>query len=187
MSAIKLATRYAKSLLDFAVEKEMLNDVYQDQLLLKSIIKASKEFGLMLSSPLINSDKKLKAIQSVVGGKISELSMQFLQLLVRKNREVYLKEMVDSFLLQYDEFKHITRVKITSAAPLDKREIDLILDKLKQQAKVEEVVLTTEVNDELGGGFVLQYGDKQYDASIARQLSIAKKGMEDNEYLKKLR
>ena len=70
---------------------------------------------------------------------------------------------------------------------MDKREIDLILEKLKQQANVEHIVLTTEIDSSLMGGFVLRYGDKQYDASIARQISIVKNGMEDNEYLKKLR
>lgn len=187
MSAIKLASRYAKSLLDFAVEKGKLDEVYKDQLYLHQVLKVSREFDLLLASPLINADKKIKALQAVLGGKTSELTMMFLQLLVKKSREVYLKEMVDSFIRQYDVYKKITQVKITSAAPLDKAEIDKLLAKLKQQANLETINLTTEIDESLLGGFVLQYGDKQYDASIARKISIAKKGLEDNAYLKKLR
>lgn len=187
MSAIKLASRYAKSLLDFAVEKGKLDEVYKDQLYLHKVLKVSREFDLLLASPLINADKKLKALQAVLGGKTSELTMLFLQLLVKKNREVYLKDMVDSFIRQYDVYKKITQVKITSAAPLDKAEIDKLLAKLKQQANLETINLTTEIDESLIGGFVLQYGDKQYDASISRKISIANKGLEDNAYLKKLR
>jgi F-type H+-transporting ATPase subunit delta len=187
MSAIKLASRYAKSLLNFAIEKGKLDEVYKDQLYLQKVLKVSRDFDMLLSSPLINADRKVKALQAVLGGKANELTMLFLQLLVKKSREVYLKEMVDSFIRQYDEYKHITQVKITSAAPLDKNEIDKLLSNLKQQAKLEVINLTTAVDESLIGGFVLQYGDKEYDASISRRISIAKKGLEDNAYLKKLR
>lgn len=187
MSAVKLASRYAKSLLDFAVERGSLDAVYQDQLYLQQVMKVSKEFDLLLGSPLINADKKVKALQSVLGGKVSELTMLFLQLLVKKSRELYLKEMVNSFIARYDDYKRVTQVKITSAAPLEKSEVDKLLNKLKQQASLENIKLTTEVDESLVGGFVLQYGDKQYDASIAKHLTVARKGLEDNAYLKQLR
>ncbi|MDZ4844845.1 MAG: ATP synthase F1 subunit delta [Chitinophagales bacterium] len=187
MSAVKLASRYAKSLLDFAVEKGKLEEVYNSQMYLLKVIKASKDFDVLLASPLISADRKLKALKAVVGGNVDELTMLFLQLLIKKSREVYLKEISASFVLQYDVNQHITKVKITSAAPLDKKEIDNLLNTLKQQAKLETIQLSTEVDESLVGGFVLQYGDKQYDASIAKSLWLAKKGLEDNAYLKKLR
>ena len=187
MSAVKLATRYAKSLLNFAVEKGKLDEVYKDQLYLQKVLKVSRDFDMLLSSPLINADRKNKALQAVLGGKADDLTMQFLQLLVKKSREVYLREMVDSFIRQYDEHKHITQVKITSAAPLDKVEVDKLLASLKKQANLETINLTTAIDESLIGGFVLQYGDKQYDASIAHKIGVAQKGLEDNAYLKKLR
>jgi len=187
MSAIKLASRYARALLEFAVSKEKLDEVYQDQLYLLKSVKASKDFSHMLGSPLISSDRKLKALQAVLGGQVNDLTMQFLKLLLRKSREVYVKDVAESFLLQYDEFKHITQVKVTSAAPLEQSQVESLLNKLKQQAQLENINLTTEVDESLLGGFVLQYGDKQYDASIARQVNILKKDLESNEYLRKLR
>lgn len=187
MSAIKLASRYAKSLLDFSVEHGTLDAVHKDQLYLQQVLKASKEFSLLLGNPLIHADRKVKVLQSVLSGKVSEITMKFLQLLVKKSREVYLKEMADSFILQYDAYQKVTPVKITSAAPLEKGEIDKLLSKLKQQANLENIKLTTEVDESLIGGFVLQYGDKQYDASVAKHLGVARKGLSDNVYMKKLR
>src|SRR5688572_22675107 len=115
MSAVKLASRYAKSLLTFAVEKGKLDEVYKDQLYLQQVLKVSRDFDRLLASPLISADRKVKALKAVLGGKTGELTMMFLELLVKKSRELYLKEMVDSFMRQYDEHKHITQVKITSA------------------------------------------------------------------------
>jgi F-type H+-transporting ATPase subunit delta len=87
----------------------------------------------------------------------------------------------------YFEYKRITKVKITSAAPLSQDEIDKMLEKLKHEALLENIQLKTKVDEKLIGGFVLQYKDKQYDASILRQLIMLKRELDDNDYIKKLR
>ena len=56
----RLAGRYAKSLLDLAVEKDELEPVYQDMVLMNNLIKASPEFERVLKSPVIKGDKKEK-------------------------------------------------------------------------------------------------------------------------------
>ncbi len=187
MHSIRLATRYAKSLLDFAVEKGKLEEVYQDQLYLKKLMEISREFRVVLSSPVISSDKKLKIIESVTKGKVGELTMTFFKLITRKKRDVFLKDIVDSFLRQYDVFSEITQVRLTIAAPMDKTEIDKLISKVKVQAQLKNVKLTTEIDESLIGGFILRYGDKRYDASISKNLGIYRKGLENNEYLKNLR
>ncbi len=46
------------------------------------------------------------------------------------------------------------------------------------------VKLTEEVDEDLIGGFVLEFDDKQFDASIQRQISNLKKEFEVNLYIK---
>ena len=187
MSAVKLASRYAKSLLDFAVEKGKLEDVYKDMQYMQSLMKESREFEVFLNSPIINPDKKVKVLKAIAEGKISEITFTFLQLLVKKSRELYLRDITESFIRMYLEYKKITKVKLTSAQPLKKDEIDKMLEKLKNEAMLENIQLQTEVDESLIGGFVLQYKDKQYDASISRQLEILKRELDNNDYIKKLR
>ncbi|MBK9455206.1 MAG: F0F1 ATP synthase subunit delta [Bacteroidetes bacterium] len=58
MSSTKLATRYAKSVLDFAKEKGKLSEVLADMRLLNTSIDNNREFYMMLKSPIVNGDKK---------------------------------------------------------------------------------------------------------------------------------
>src|SRR5688572_434750 len=110
MSAIKLASRYAKALLDIAIETGKLEEVYQDHLFLQKMIRESREFEIFLNSPVITPDKKLKVMKQLTDGKISNISVSFLQLLIRKSREVYLKEIAGAFVKMYFEYKRITKV-----------------------------------------------------------------------------
>lgn len=52
-----VATRYAKSLLGLALEKGQLEIVYKDMALVQHICKDTREFVLMLESPLIKNYK----------------------------------------------------------------------------------------------------------------------------------
>ncbi len=60
----RLAARYAKSLIDLSIEKGQLEQVYKDMLYLKGIMQESRELVNFLNNPVINSEKKLKIIQT---------------------------------------------------------------------------------------------------------------------------
>ena len=68
----RLASRYAKSLIDLSVERNQLELVYADMKYLQAVCKASKEFMNFLVSPIIKADKKeaiITAIKEVVEKK----------------------------------------------------------------------------------------------------------------------
>ena len=94
MTNPRLATRYAKSLLDLSVEQNKLEAVYADMKLLKGINKSNPDFVALLRSPIITSDKKDKILDAVIGKNISQLSMLFIRLLTTKKRESNLPEIV---------------------------------------------------------------------------------------------
>jgi len=71
MNNPRLAHRYAKSLIDIGTELNQLDAVRDDILFLKSVVDNSREFVLMLNSPIINPDKKYKVINAITNGKIS--------------------------------------------------------------------------------------------------------------------
>ena len=60
----RLAERYAKSLIDISIELNQLDTVHGDVMLLQSICGQSRDFVLMLNSPIITADKinKIKGI-----------------------------------------------------------------------------------------------------------------------------
>jgi len=185
MSSFRLASRYSKSLLELAQERNALETVYTEVLGIHALVVASKELKLFLKSPIILPDKKLTVLKTLFDGKVSELTYKFLELLVKKGRETYLPEITAAFIEQYKALKHITTVTLTSATKLDTATVETIVSTLKKQANLATVDLNEVVDESLIGGFILQYGDKQVDASVSRSWQQLSNTVIDDSFVKK--
>jgi F-type H+-transporting ATPase subunit delta len=182
----RLATRYAKSILDLAIEQNQLDAVYADMKLLQSISKSNPDFVNMLRSPIISSDKKDKIIDAVIGNKVSKLTMLFINLLTTKTRESNLPEIVTAFIQQYNTLKNIQTVKLTTATAISEELKNSIVAKVKSSTSTG-VEIETSVKEELIGGFKLEVGGTLIDASILRDLNDVRKQFLNNEYIHSLR
>lgn len=183
----RLASRYAKSLLDLSLEKGELEAVYTDMQWLQAVCKSNRDFVNMLKSPVISSDKKEKILEAVTAGKISALTAAFNQLLAVKHRESYLPEITDAFIALYKSHKQIYIVKLTTATPVSEAVKNEIVSQVKKSSDMQHIELETTVDDKLIGGFVLQAGDKMIDASIAYDLRQIARQFDNNDFIYKLR
>lgn len=182
----RLAARYAKSLLDLSVEQGSLEAVYNDMLMLQSLIRSNREFANLLRSPIISADKKEKILAAVTQGRVSPLTAAFNKLLVSKGREGSLGEIAAAFIGQYKVLKGIHTVKLTTAAPVSDGVKKAIVDRIRTTSNMQHIELETAVDEGLIGGFTLQAGDKLVDASIASNLKDIARQFENNDFLYKL-
>jgi F-type H+-transporting ATPase subunit delta len=187
MSSFRLASRYAKSLIQLAQEKGILDAVKADVELIDNTLASSRELRLFLKSPIVTTDKKLSLVKSLFAKTTNALTLSFLELLTKKGREGFLKEVTASFIVQYNVINHITEVKLKSATKLDKTTVDSIIDNLKKREKLDKVSLETSVDESLIAGFVLSYSGKQVDTSVRTSLSKLKVLVSDDSYIKKIR
>jgi F-type H+-transporting ATPase subunit delta len=183
----RLAKRYAKSLIDLSIERNELEEIYNDMLLLSGICKSNRDFVNMLRSPVINPDVKVKIMAAVLAGKITELTTVFTKLLIKKGREGNLPEICTAFIQQYKEYKNIYTVKLTTATTLSNELKNAIIDRVRATSEMQNIELETEVDKDLIGGFVLQTGDKLIDASVAYDLKLIAKQFENNDFIYKVR
>ncbi|MCO5258645.1 MAG: ATP synthase F1 subunit delta [Crocinitomicaceae bacterium] len=172
MKGTKSASRYAKALLELAVESNQVDAVLNDMKYLASVANDSREFQLLIQSPIINSDKKITIFKELFGS-FQKLSFSFIELITKKRRELLIAEIANSFEDQVNLYKGITPVTITSAVPLNEDIKKKILDKIKGITS-NTVELTEKVDASLIGGFIVRAGDKQIDASVANQLNNLK-------------
>lgn len=183
----RLAGRYAKSLIDLAVERNELEKVYGDMQYLHAVCKASREFVGVLKSPVIPTEKKGITIEAVTNGKISEMTARFNQLLINKHRAFFLPEIVEAFIDQYNAIKGIHRMKLTTAEPISDELKEAIVNKIKSSSGIQHIELQTVVKDELIGGFVLEFNNNLVDASIQRDLRDIRKQFAKNDYVQQIR
>jgi len=182
----RLASRYAKSLLDLVVEQNNLEATLKDMQLLDAICTQSSDFAAMLRSPIISGDKKLNVVRAVVAGRISPLTQQFIELLVTKGRELNLSEIAQAFIAQYKEMKHIKTVNLTTAVAIDEKLKNSILEKVAANMSNDAIDLKMNVDESLIGGFVLEVENKLLDMSIKRSLTDVKNRIVDMSYVSKL-
>lgn len=183
----RLAARYAKSILDLSIERNELEVVYADMRWLNSICDGSREFVNLLRSPVIKPDKKEKILKAVIGDKVSGLSSAFISLLIKKNRESNLPEIITAFISQYKVYKNIHIVKLTTAVPVSEELKNQIINQVKNSSDMQNIELETKVDESLIGGFVLQAGDKLVDGSISYDLRHIARQFENNDFVYKVR
>jgi F-type H+-transporting ATPase subunit delta len=182
MIATKVAIRYAKALLQLAVEQNQLDKVFSDMETFYQTCNESHELEVMLKSPVINHDKKLDILSALFKKEFSPLSFAFIELITKKQRESILHQIALAFINLYKEHKNIVTASVTSAIPLDakiKQEILGILAKDGEEIEIEE-----KVNPDIIGGFIIRIKDKQIDASVKHKLEVMKNSFTGNLYIK---
>ncbi len=187
MTNPRLAQRYAKSLIDLSQELNQLNEVHNDIILLHSVCRQSREFVVMLKSPIISADKKYKIIQILTNEKITKTTQTFIKLLCSKNRESNIPEIITAFIEQFNKIKGIHKVKLTTATAVSDEIKKSFIDKIESSASINNIELESIVDEKIIGGFVLEMGGKLVDASILRDLNDVKKQFQNNDYIHKLR
>jgi len=176
----RLASRYAKSLLDLSIEKGTIDTVYADMLWLQSVCKSNRDFVNLLRSPIIKPDVKKKIVAAVTSGQVSEMTQAFYNLIITKGRESNLPEISLAFIKAYKEYKGIHTVKLTTATGIDESTKQAIVDQIKKTGGFQNIELEETVDNDIIGGFVLQVGDKLVDASIAYDLRFIAKQFNKN-------
>ena len=180
----RAASRYVKSLLSLAVEKDALEAVHSDMLMFSKVVDDNRAFELLLRNPIIKHEKKRDILQKVFAGRVHPLTLSIFDILTRKNREPLLPAIAREFHTAYNVHLGIGKATITTAVPLDtqlRSEFENMTKKLSEKDKVE---LIEKVDKDMIGGFVLNVGDRQIDASIKNKLKVLKVMFSHNPYIK---
>ena len=173
MSESTVALRYAKSLIDLAEEKNVVETVYKDMVLFKTVSDDNRGLMLALKSPVVRHDKKLAILKGVFQDKVDPVSFGIFNIITHKNREGIMHSIAEAFSKLYDERKGIVKACITSSTALTdalrKQFITIVAEATGKTVELEE-----KVDDKLIGGYILRVGDRQVDASIRKQLNDLK-------------
>ncbi len=185
-AATRIATPYAKSLLDLARDQGEIDAVTAD---VRHLAESSKNEDLrnLMASPVISGDKKLKVFDRLFGG-YHHITRSFIKIVTDKGREEALPEIADAYMALFREERDISIVRITSAAPMTDAAIERIKAKLTIQGLAStHIELERVVDPSLIGGFVVEVGDRLYDASAKSQLATLRKEFTGNLYVNNIR
>jgi len=181
MATPRAAIRYAKSLFSLAEEQGSIDAMEQDVRTLHATIEAAEDLELMLQSPVIKADAKEKILVKIFEGHISDLSLGFVKLLVRKGRESILPAIMLESQGLIRSKRNIRVAEVKTAVPMDdelRSRVAAALTKLHDG----DVELQETVEPSLLGGFQLLMDNQMIDASIKRELELLRRHITDHDY-----
>ncbi len=169
MNISLVAERYAAALFELALEKNLVEQVFADSQLISATCENSRDLRLFLKSPIINSGKKRAVLHDVFEKYVHQISLTYMLIMVRKNREPLIPEIALQIIELYQNYKNILTVHFKSPVLPEPETRKKILELMKHYTQ-SDIDLKTEIDESLIGGFVLSWQDKQYDASIRREI-----------------
>lgn len=183
MDNFRINLRYATALFENAQEKGMVEETYNDVRLVSGVCEENRELKLLLKSPVIFGDKKLKILNLIFKEKIGIVTWTFIAILVKKRREEYLTGISNAFIDIYRESKGIKVARVTSAVAMDDSIRTELTNLLKQQTK-SEILLEEKVDPEILGGLIVKIEGFKFDDSIRKKILDLKQEFKVNTYVK---
>lgn len=175
-----ISKRYAKALLQYAIDNKAEDTVYSEMKTLAKTFVDVPQLRMAMDNPMLTTKDKLPLIKAAIGNEVSEITSRFLNLVLKNKRETILQFIASSYCGTYCDMKHINTGKLITAAPVDKKVVDKI-KQLVQKIKPGVLDFQTEVNPEIDGGFMLFFDTYRIDASVRSQLKrIKKRFIEEN-------
>ena len=179
VEATKVATEaeyFAGSLVELAKVGGGLDIVDRDLRLIKETIGGHMDLKRTLSEGELPSENKQAVIDGLFRNKISDVTLNFLQLIVGLGRVELLGEIAESFAARLEAEENKVVAEVTTASPLDVKFSRSLAKKLSLMSG-REVTIRSKVDPELVGGILVRIGDKLLDGSVRNQLARMREQM----------
>lgn len=176
MSELRVASRYAKSLIDLSKEQQILDTIKNDLSVFQQTLHSNVALQNLLKSPVVNNGDKIAILNKVFGKSFQKLTLDFFKIIVHKNRAAVLESITNSFMDQYNDLNNIISASVKTAHAIDANVTAEVTNFIEKQSG-KKVKLTASVDPSLIGGLVIQVGDNLYDASISGKLNKVKQNL----------
>ena len=164
---------YAAALFELSAQKEQTEETAAGLETVISAIRQTPEFLALLSSAAINKENRLKALEEAFRGKVPDVLMAVLRMMVSKG---HVRE-IDGMAREYEELARrylgISLAQVTSAVPLKEAEAVAIRRKLEKRLG-RRVTLSCRLDPALIGGVRVEVDGRVLDGSIRNKLEQIK-------------
>lgn len=173
MKNMRVARRYAGALMEAAEEGKAIDRTAADLETIAGVLRSSRELRLLTESPVVSPAKKSAVFRGIFASRIAKGTMEFIDLVIAKQREEHLIEIADQFFLLRDEKMGIVSVDVTSAVEFTPSQRTDLTNELERYTK-KKVRIRMTVDRAIRAGLIVRIGDTVLDASMRRQLELLK-------------
>ena len=164
-----ISVRYARALLKAAIAAQLEDSVSHDMTTLAKSFVDVPQLRQAIDNPMLSKEKKRGLLATAAGGNAVGLTLTFIDLVLKEDRERLIQFMANSYVTLYRKQKNIIRGKLTTAVAVSP-DTELKMRQMVEKKTKGTVEFETEVNPDIIGGFILEYDTYRLDASVQSQL-----------------
>jgi F-type H+-transporting ATPase subunit delta len=172
------ATRYARALLDVAIDESITEQAERDLAAFAGLFTGHAELQHVLTHPAVPAARKRAITHELTSrlgatGPVSKL----LLMLADGDRLALVPDLLATYRERLLEHQRVILAEVTTAEPLAPEREGQLRDRLAR-ATGRSVSLTTRVDSSIIGGIVTRIGSVVYDGSVAAQLARMRERLE---------
>lgn len=188
-----IATRYATALLKLVEETGSGELVAAQVQVIEKALDEVPDFRRAVDDPAVAAVQKISLFEAALKDSMAQELHKFLELLIRNGRIGDVRLVLTTFVTEYYRSRHIKRARLVVADPalldpeptpsdpvpvegsLRQTQRPALESRLRDLVEKQtgcRLILKTEVNPSLIGGFVFEVEDTVLDASVSRQLDV---------------
>ena len=171
MKNLRVARRYAQAVMMTADSPKAIDEIAGDLDSIKKTLDASRGLRRLVASPIVSAEKKLGIFRELFAKHVSSTTMSFIELLIEKQREGSLSEVIEQYNALRDEKYGIINVDVSSAVEIAPEQEKSLAERLERYTR-KKVRVRFSLDKSLKGGLVVKIGDTVLDSSIKRQLEL---------------
>ena len=170
VSVIKAAMMYAEAMYESTAQTHNADILYRDARTLKTALDGGAEDLLKLNNPLWKFEQKAQILEHLAQKMpLCKNMLNILKILAKNNELNILPQVLEQFILLYQNKHDIAEVEVTTVMPLSTAQEDLLKTKLSAIFN-KEILLHYIINPQIIGGLVLKYGTNFIDNSVKHKL-----------------
>jgi F-type H+-transporting ATPase subunit delta len=139
-------------------------------------IAADETVAVVLESPRVAKAVKSRLLAEALEGQAPPMFIRFLQAVVRRGRQGLLGDIAQQYQELVDVKENRVHAGVTLAGPSDEQLQRRVVERLSEVLG-KEVRAHFRSDPRLLGGVVVRVGDRIYDGSLKRRLSVLRRAM----------
>lgn len=164
-----ISRRYATALFRYARKQEQEKCIYEETIRLAAALRHYPPLRRLLANPILETDKKEKAICLATNDEVSKEFQNFIRLIIRQKRESVLDLICLGYQNIYRLETNLLHVDIIAAIPLTKATQKLLITKMERQTQKKVDIYVT-VEPRIMGGYLIYWDTFRWDASTRSRL-----------------
>ena len=173
----KVATRYAGALLASAKQAGVLDGVAESYAALLDMHISQSDLRVFLDSPQVRTEEKKELLANVFGGRIEPLLLNFVYLLLDKNRIENFRDIGEEFAHLVEQERGVMRARVTTAVALPADLEEQLQAKLSALTG-RTMILDKRIDPAVIGGVKVVMEDKILDGTVRTNLDALRRTLE---------